>query len=131
MIVLDTCTLIFDALTPEKMSAKAKRAVHDAEKKDELFCSDISLWEIAMLVEKKRVQPGTDIKTFIELILQARNIQVLSILPEIAALSATYSGFKHYDPADRIIAATAIHYSAHLVTADKHLHHITGLIAIW
>lgn len=130
MITLDTCALIFDALFPEKLSATAKKAILNGEKKNQLFCSDICLWEIAMLIQKKRLQPGTDAQTFMRLMLEARRIQVLGITLEIAALSAKITS-DHFDPADRIIAATSIQHNAELVTCDKKLRRISTLSIIW
>src|ERR1700722_6431123 len=100
MIVLDTCALIFDALTPGKLTKVAAKAITQAEKKSQLFCSDISLWEIAMLIQKKRIDPGLDTQTFLQILLQSRQIKVLPITPEIAALSAHDARFNHFDPAD-------------------------------
>jgi PIN domain nuclease of toxin-antitoxin system len=131
MIILDTCVLIFDALTPDKISATAKKIINHSEKDNELYCCEISLWEIAMLIEKKRLDPGTDTGNFLNLILQARNIASLGINIEIATVSASHTGFKHFDPVDRIIAATAISNDAKLVTCDKHLRHVDGLTVIW
>ncbi len=130
MIILDTCALIFDALFPEKLSAAAKKAINSAEKKNQLFCSDISLWEIAILIQKNRLDPGTDTQTFMRLMLEAKQIQVLSITLEIAALSVSMST-DHFDPADRIIAATAIKHKAKLITCDKKLHRMPALSIIW
>ncbi len=130
MITLDTCALIFDALFPEKLSTAAKKAINNGEKKKQLFCSDICLWEIAMLIHKKRLEPGTDAQTFMRVMLEARQIQILGITLEIAALSATITT-DHFDPADRIIAATAIQHNAELITCDKKLHRISGLSIIW
>ncbi len=131
MILLDTCALVFDALSPKKLTATAKKAIISAEEKNQLFCSDISLWEIAMLVQKKRLEPGVDAQTFLDLLLQSRSIEVLPISTEIAVLSTTHSICDHSDPADRIIAATAIHYHASLVTSDKKLRDIPELRTIW
>ena len=86
MIILDTCTLIFDALTPEKLSTTAKKFITQAEKRDQLYCSDISLWEISMLIQKKRLSIEIDCLAFLQLILEARKIQVLEITPEIATI---------------------------------------------
>lgn len=130
MIVLDTCALIFDALSPSKLTKKAKKAIINAEKNNELYCCDISLWEIGMLIQKKRIAPGTDTKHFLSLALQARSISVLNINIDIAAI-ATTSEFKHFDPADRLIAATAIYHQADLVTCDQHLKDIAKLSIIW
>jgi PIN domain nuclease of toxin-antitoxin system len=130
MIVLDTCVLIFDALSPQKMTAAAKKAIVNAEAKGQLYCCDISLREIAMLIQKKRLDPGTDAETFLRLVLQARQLQVLNITLDIAVLSAD-SSYNHYDPADRLIAATAIHHRAKLVTSDKRLRDIPNVSTIW
>ncbi len=49
MILLDTCILIFDALTPERSRGPARNALVQGQAKGTLACADISLWEIAML----------------------------------------------------------------------------------
>lgn len=131
MIILDTCILIFDALAKEKLSAVAKKTIMHAEEKQQLFCCDISLWEIAMLVQKKRLQVAEEIHSFLNLMLTARKITVLAITPEIAALSVSHPDFQHDDPADRLIAATAIHHDAKLVTCDKMLQRISALNILW
>lgn len=131
MIVIDTCVIIFDALAPEKLSSTAKKAIQKAEDKNQLCCSDISLWEIAMLIYKKRLDTGTDAKNFLDLIFRAREIQVLSINSEIAVLSTTLFSVKHFDPADRIIAATAKYHDASIVTSDKKIQQMDDLSIIW
>jgi PIN domain nuclease of toxin-antitoxin system len=131
LILLDTCALIFDALAPERLSAKALRAIEKGEADGSLVCSDISLWEIAMLVAKGRLDPGTDVLSFLQLLLASRAIRVLPITPEIAKISASDTLFAHYDPADRIIGATAFHHGGSLVTCDKSLQAVKGLKIIW
>jgi len=131
MIVLDTCILIFDTLAPAKLSKNALRAIVSAEKTNTLYCCDISLWEIAMLMQKKRLHPGTDIENYLNLILQARQIQVLSITSAIATLAVKPSLVVHSDPADRIIAATATHYNAKLITCDEKLLQTEELATLW
>jgi hypothetical protein len=75
--LLDTCVLIFDALTPERLSAPARGMPWSAEEAQGLLvCADISLWEIAMLVSKGRLEPGTDSATFCRLALDARGVRV-------------------------------------------------------
>ena len=131
MILLDTCALVFDALAPERLSADALRAIEEGEEDGSLACCDISLWEIAMLVSKGRLDPGTDALSFLKLVLAARVIRPLPITPEIAQISAVETLFAHYDPADRIIAATALHYEKPLVTCDDSLQAVKGLKIIW
>jgi PIN domain nuclease of toxin-antitoxin system len=95
-----------------------------------LVCADISLWEIAMLVAKGRLQPGTDAETFCRLALDARGMRVLPITPVIAARSVNID-LPQGDPADRLIAATALVQGAALVTVDKKLRDFATLETLW
>ena len=129
MLVLDTCTLIFDALEPHRLSSRARNAIEAAQREHALACADISLWEVAMLVEHGRLDPGTDTLSFIRLLLDARGIVVKPITAEIASLSVSLS--LHGDPADRLIAATAIHHGGVVVTADRGLRTAEVVPTIW
>lgn len=131
MILLDTCVLIFDALAPERLTDEALRAMEEGDENGSLACCDISLWEIAMLVAKGRLDPGTDTLSFLKLVLASRAIRPLPITPEIAKISAGDALFAHHDPADRLIAATALHYERPLVTCDEALQTVKGLKIIW
>lgn len=127
MILLDTNVLIFDALFPEKLSAAAKKKLNSEK---HFACADISLLEIARLIFKKRIQIDCEIEPFIEAALNLRGTEVLPITPAIAALSQTL-GSAHKDPADLLIAATAMHYNIPLVSSDGVLKKITGLKCFW
>ena len=130
MIVLDTHALIYDALTPARLSARARKAIALAYEKRELACSDISLWEIAMLVAHKRLDPAMDARQFLEDMIAARHVRVLPITAQIAVLSQS-DMFSHGDPADRLIAATARFYRASLVTSDAKLRELREITTVW
>lgn len=130
MILLDTCVLIFDALTPQRLSTPARAALDRGEAGGVLVCADISLWEIAMLVSKGRLDPGTDSADFCRLALGARGVRVLPITPEIA-MGSTRIPLPQGDPADRLIAATALAHQALLITADERLRAYTHLQTCW
>jgi PIN domain nuclease of toxin-antitoxin system len=130
MILLDTCALIFDALTPARLSDRARRALQSGEADGTLACADISLWEIAMLVNKGRLEPGTDSASFCRLTLGARGVRVLPITPEIA-LESTRLALPQADPADRLIAATAAVHGAELVTIDERLRNSPSVKTLW
>jgi PIN domain nuclease of toxin-antitoxin system len=131
VLILDTCALVFDSLDPARLSKKAAAAIALADDAGTLACCDISLWEIAMLVSKGRLDPGTDSQKFIQLFLAARNIKVLPITPEIAAKSAQLYFCPHGDPADRLIAATTILHKSKLVTSDQKLATVADLHIVW
>lgn len=130
MIVLDTHALIFDALSPSRLSARARKAVEAGFARGELACSDISLWETAMLIARGRLSPGVDARQFLDDMLLARRIRVLPITTDIAVMSQS-DAFIHGDPADRLIAATAMLHQAPLVTSDARLRSIEGLKIAW
>jgi predicted nucleic acid-binding protein len=57
-------------------------------------------------------------------------VPVLSVTPRIA-LASVALGPLQADPADRLIAATALAYGAALVTKDERLHAVAGLASLW
>lgn len=118
MIILDTNAIVFDALQPARLSRNARGIIEQAYTQDELACADISLWEIAMLVSKGRLDPGVSALAFIKLVIAARSLRVLGISPEIADLSVSFGDALGGDPADRLVAATAVSHRATLITAD-------------
>ncbi len=130
MVVCDTHALIFDALDASQLGAGAAEAIERAADQGDLACADISLWEIAMLLEKGRLQVDAEPEEFLDTLMAARHLSILPITPAIAALSASDT-LPFGDPADRLIAATAIAHRAPLVTKDERLTGLPGLPTIW
>lgn len=130
--ICDTHVLIFWASQPEELSATAALSIENGLKTQSLACASISLWEIAMLVNKGRLQLPAQISAdrYIQAILDAMDLSVLPITAEIAALSQ-HATFSHGDPADRLIAATAIATQSALISADQQLHTVQQLHCIW
>ena len=129
MIVLDTCAIIWDALDASQLTSKAKKAIERHE--SDLIICDISIWEIAMLIKRKRLVVDDTASGFIRLLLQARNFHIQAITPEIAERSVNFGSQINNDPADRLIAATSILRNAPVITADQNLRGATVLKTIW
>ena len=129
MILLDTCAIIWDALDAGKLSPAAKNAIEVNE--GELIICDISIWEISMLIKRKRLVIDDTASGFLNLLLQSRNYLIQEITPEIAELSVNFGSEINNDPADRLIAATSILGNAPVVTADNNLRSTTVLETIW
>ena len=89
MIVLDTCAIIWDALDASRLTPKAEKAIE--QNAGELVICDISIWEIAMLIKRKRLVIDLDTSGFINLLLQSRNFRIQEITPEIAELSVNFT----------------------------------------
>jgi PIN domain nuclease of toxin-antitoxin system len=131
MIVADTHIIIWNALKPEMLSRKAKKAISEANNSDGIIFCDISLWEIAMLMHKGRLKVNVEFLVFIKLVLESTNYVYRTITPKIAKLSANLFSDNNKDPADRIIAATSIIENAKLVTSDKKLRNSKKVTTIW
>jgi PIN domain nuclease of toxin-antitoxin system len=131
MVTVDTHVLVWLALAPNQLSSTAQQAVAHATLTDGILLADISLWEVAMLVQKGRIQINTDIESFLPLALQAFAIKVRPITPQIAALAAQFSSSVNQDPADRLIIATAAVENVPLVTADRNLQAANIVPTIW
>ncbi|MCK5569914.1 MAG: type II toxin-antitoxin system VapC family toxin [Spirochaetes bacterium] len=127
MITLDTCSLVWLSLSPDRLSKNADKAI----KNNSLIMSDISFWEIAMLTKSGRLIIDTSYSEYIKLLLSSYSIQVDPITPEIARMSVEFDDSVNSDPADRIIAATSIIENAPLVTADKNLINAKVINTIW
>lgn len=132
LIICDTNILLFWADRRDRLTDAAQQALNDGINNATLACSDISFWEIAMLFRKNRLTlpPQYTPTSYIEDIVDSLNLSALPITPAIAALAE--SGLiTHGDPADRIIAATALEHHAVLITADEKLRAMPSLHCIW
>lgn len=131
MIVVDTHVILWDALKPELLSAAAKQAIIRANKGDGIMFCEISLWEIAMLIQKERVCIEASYQDFVKWVFLSNKYQYQGITPEIAELSTQLPEEINKDPADRIISATALVQKIPLVTADSNLKRCSMLTTIW
>ena len=99
---------------------KAARATIGQERlSDRAGVSVITPREIALPVEKDRLQLAMELGAWIRTVLQAPGIDLMPIEPAIAIDSVRLPGNFHPDPADRPIIATARRWGAPLPTADN------------
>jgi PIN domain nuclease of toxin-antitoxin system len=118
-IVLDTHVLLWALLKPGELSEDVKQQINLAQESAQLFLSSISLWEIAMLKFKKRINIYEPIKDFLEFITNINGLSIKDISAEIAAESISLMDEFHGDPSDRIIVATVKCCGATLLTRDQ------------
>ena len=120
-VLLDTHVLIWSLSDSENVSGRVKKIIDDAKNENRLLISSISLWEIAMLKSKKRINIYKPIKEFLKAIVEIDGIKVIDISSYIAADSTLLLDNFHGNPADRIIASTAINNGAILLTRDSQI----------
>jgi PIN domain nuclease of toxin-antitoxin system len=90
--------------------------------------SCISLWEVACLEELGRIKLSIPVAEWLDAVSQ--RLQVLPITPRIAAAAYDLGLFRG-DPADRLIAGTAIVYALRIVTRDRSLQSCPKLDCVW
>ena len=102
-----------------ELGRRSRAAIDAAYKQGALAVSAISFWEVAMLVEKGRLEIAQDLVTWRRDLLHA-GLAELPVDGE-AGIMAVGLGGLHADPADRLIVAAASQRGAELVTADQRL----------
>lgn len=130
-VLLDTHTLIWLLTGDRTLAPAAVSVIEQATREAHVFVAAITPWEIAMLVAKGRLTLARDVQEWVDEALRQPGIMLAPLEPAIAVASTRLPGTFHGDPADRLIAATARHHDALLVTADDRLlaYGATGHIA--
>ena len=117
-MLLDTHVLIWSLLEPEKLSTQIKDAISAAQEADSLYIASITLWEIAMLIQKQRISVFKRTSNFLKSITAIDGLNVIHINADIVAESASLPGGFIGDPADCMIIASSREIAATLVTCD-------------
>jgi PIN domain nuclease of toxin-antitoxin system len=132
VIALDTHALLWWISSPDRIPGKARRMLDGSvADKRQVAVSSISLWEIAMLVERKRLELTIPVSVWIERVQELPWLDFIPVDNRIAVGSVFLDGFPHRDPADRIIVATTLGLNATLVTADTRLRAYKPLRTAW
>jgi PIN domain nuclease of toxin-antitoxin system len=116
MILLDTHVLLWLIKGDKPLGKKARTIIEQAFADNKLAVSAITFWEIAMLYRRKRITLQMPVSFFRQFLFKM-GLREVAITGEIGILAAELDNF-HPDPADRIIAATALIKKADLITAD-------------
>lgn len=118
-VLLDTHVLLWSLVQPEELAEDIKQHITLAQENGQLLLCSISLWEIAMLKFKRRINIYEPIKDFLGSVTNIPGLSIKEISSEIAAESVLLMDDFHGDPADRIIVATARCFGATLLTRDQ------------
>lgn len=131
VIVLDTHALVWWINDPGQLSKTAQATVEGARKDNALYVSCISSWEIAMLVQRNRLQLALDVRDWLARCEALPFVKFMPVTTAIAVESTRLPDFPHADPADRIIVATALSLGAKLITKDEKIHLYRNLQSVW
>jgi PIN domain nuclease of toxin-antitoxin system len=123
-LLLDTHIWLWAATEPHKLTSEVHKLLNSPE--TDRFLSPISLWELTVLVEKKRFALKEDFVVWVQRSISDLNLKETSLSWKVA-YEMRYVLPNHKDPADRFLAATAIAFDLILVTADQKLIGVPGL----
>lgn len=117
MIILDTHIWIWWVHDDPSLKSRQRELLQEHESKG-LGVSVISCWEVAKLIEYKRLILPCSADEWFEKALSYPGILLLDLTPRIALESTRLPKEFHKDPADQMIVATSKIYDAPLLTAD-------------
>ncbi len=131
MIVLDTHVWVWWLSESQALSPKVQKLLTEAQAKQAIFISSISVWEVAQLASRGRLKLTMDPGDWIA---QTESLSFINFVPidnRIALRSVQLPHPLHQDPADRIIMATAMILGMPLITKDEKISRYPHLKTIW
>jgi PIN domain nuclease of toxin-antitoxin system len=119
-VLLDTHYWIWLQLgTANRLTEAVRLAVDQAGAAGALLISAMSVWEVAMLESKGRLELYSPVDAWIRNALATPGLSIAPLTPEIAIESSVLPSPFHGDLVDRIIVATASRMGARLLTRDE------------
>ena len=128
--LLDTHAWVWWIEQDPRLGARAIAALDGFPADRRPYLSDISLWEVATLVERGRLQLDIALDEWLEAAAHPRSVQILPVTPRIAAEVARLPETFHRDPADRLIVATSRARRIPLLTHDGRIRE-SRLVSLW
>ena len=130
MILLDTHVVVWLASGDLRMSRAAQAAIdHSLKSERGLAISDFTLFELSQLFRKKRFSLLVSPESFLAEV--EKRFVVLPITSNIALQAFELPAGYPKDPADRIIAATALVEGLSLLTADREIRRARAVRTVW
>lgn len=132
MILLDTHAFVwFVSGAGNQLSPAAGEAIESEVAGGMLAVSSISVWEVAMLAACHRLRLDRPLDRWLARCESLPFVRFVPVDNSIAVRSVGLPPPLHKDPADRIIAATAIALDIPLVTKDRRLRSYAPVETVW
>lgn len=132
MIVLDTHVLVWWVGGDTKnLSRKARQLLEQHGARNELLVSAISIFEIVTLARRGRLRFKVSASEWLNQVRRLPEYRIEPLTDDIAERAGQLGDVFPGDPADRLIAATALVRGVPLVTHDEKLLGIDYLKTAW
>ncbi len=115
--LLDTHVWFWYVLGSDRLPQGLRRAI---EGTGDVWLSPISVWELMLLEKRGRVRLEPDARGWVEESQRQFSVVDATLNREVSLVAGELS-LPHRDPADHLIAATALVYELTLLTMDRRL----------
>ena len=128
--LLDTHVVIWWLNDDRKLSKAYARLLERSERSGTAMgISAITLWEIAKLVERGRLELTQSVGDSLEQLETSALVTILPLTGRVALESTRLGGRFHPDPIDQLIVATARCHGLTLLTVDERIRE-SGVVAV-
>jgi PIN domain nuclease of toxin-antitoxin system len=128
VILLDTHAWIWWTDIPDKLGDGAHRRI---EKASRIGVHVISCFEIAILVEKKKITLDLPVDEWVSKSFRHPKIDLVPLSVPAAIQCTQFPGGFHQDPVDRILSATCLINDYPMVTKDRLIEEWGHIETIW
>ncbi len=119
-LLLDTCAAIW--IVAGEISGKGAEALSESRRAGlPTYVSPITAWEIGLLARKGRFRSRYSPQRWFDALMSVPDTALANLSAKVLMESSFLPGRLHFDPADRIIAATAREYGYTVMTRDAGL----------
>ncbi len=115
-LLLDTHIWLWSIGEPKRLTARVARELANPE--NQLWLSAVSVWELQLLVRKKRIVLDEETEPWVRKTLDLLQLNEAPLTIDMA-LEVPSLHLSHDDPADHFLVATAKVLGLTLVTADE------------
>jgi PIN domain nuclease of toxin-antitoxin system len=129
VILLDTHLVAWLSFEPDRISKHANSAIRKARRSNGLAVSAITLWELAWLTSRGRLEIVGAVEDYLREV--TSRMSVLPITSQVAIVATNLPADFPNDPCDRLIAVTALTEGMPLVTKDTKMRDFRRLRTIW
>jgi PIN domain nuclease of toxin-antitoxin system len=116
-LLLDTCTVIFIAQDPDRLSQTARELLVD--KDNAVFASVVTAGELACLAERKRIVLPRHWKPWFRDCVERNGWNLLPLTMDIMEEAYSLPEPIHRDPVDRILIAASRVEDMTIITTDR------------
>ena len=128
--LLDTHVWVWWMIGDPRLSKRERDALDDLPSGSRPKLCDISLWEVALLVQLGRLRLDDGLEDWLRIAASPATVEVQPMTPAVVAEMTRLPSTFHQDPADRLIVATARAAGLPLATHDARIRR-SRLAVLW